>query len=427
MNALRQGKRVAIWATFVNAFMAVMKAVVGFMFASPILIADAFHSGADIFLNFASSFGLWLASREKSDRFPYGLYKAETIACLIIGFSMTFAGFEIFKEGYGKVFTLTQYKGFPIFPIGATLISSFLSLLIALKMRKIGLLISSHSLIANAQEAFLDIFVSLVVMMGILLGFLNIPYVEGIIIMLIALLIVKLGVSNIWISLLILLDSNLDPDLQDEIEEKINQTYGVLGVSDVKIRQSGPFQLVECSIKIKHTIPLYRAHELATGIEDQIHREYERIESIFIHIEPIKEKALYAIVPIEAFDDTRSIISKHFSRASCYALIRCADTCQLEDVFFNEHLDQSKHIGVNVVKTLIQYKIDMVFAVQMGEIAFSMLKNNFVDIYQVSKDSSLMDIIDSYHSNKLQPMNSATHSVDDSLVNKSPTNMSVRS
>jgi len=419
MKALRQGKRVAIFATFTNAFMAVMKAIVGYVFASPILIADAFHSGADIFLNFASSFGLFLASKEKSDRFPYGLYKAETIACLIIGFSMAFAGFEIFKEGFDKFYTLTKYETFPIFPIAATLISSALSLVIALKMRKTGLLISSHSLIANAQEAFLDIFVSLVVMMGIILGYYNIPYVEGIIIMLIALLIFKLGISNIWISLLILLDSNLDSELQDEIEDKINQIYGVKGVSDVKIRQSGPFQLIECSIKIKPTIPLYKAHELATGIESQIYKEYEKIESIFIHIEPVKEKTIYAIVPIEAFDGPRSIVSKHFSRASSYALLRCEETCYLEDVFFNEHLDQSKHIGVNVVKTLIQYKIDMVFAVQMGEIAFSMLKNHFVDVFQVSKDSSIEEIIDSYNRNELKLMNSATHSVDDSLVNKS--------
>jgi len=427
INALRQGKRIAIWAGVVNTFMALMKGVIGYIFASPILIADAFHSGADIFLNLASSFGLWMASREKSDRFPYGLYKAETIACLIIGVSMTMAGTEILKEGYEKIFVITPYTAFPLIPIVATIVSSLLSSLIAWKMKKIGMLISSHSLIANAQEAFLDIFVSLVVMIGILLGFLNIPYVEGLIIMLIALMIIKLGLTNCWVSILILLDGNVNPDLQNEIEDKINRTYGVKGVSDVKIRQSGPFQLVECIIKTKPTIPLYHAHELSNRIEKSIYEDYDRIESVFIHVEPLMEHSLYAIVPIEGFDNEQSIVSQHFSRAPCYALIQINDTCQIVDIFFNEFLKNTMHIGVNVVKKLIQFKIDMVFVVQMGEITFSMLTNHYVDIYQVPEHSTLKDIFNRYYEKTIQKMGNASHSVNESLLAKETTTMSVKS
>ena len=44
-----------------------MKGIVGYLFGSPILIADAFHSGADLLSHVASGFGLWLASRGKAD------------------------------------------------------------------------------------------------------------------------------------------------------------------------------------------------------------------------------------------------------------------------------------------------------------------------------------------------------------------------
>lgn len=75
-NKLKQGQRIAFIATFVTLLLAVMKAVIGYLFDSKVLLADAFHSGADLLAIFASGFGLWLASKKKTKRFPYGLYKA---------------------------------------------------------------------------------------------------------------------------------------------------------------------------------------------------------------------------------------------------------------------------------------------------------------------------------------------------------------
>ena len=64
------------------------------------------------------------------------------------------------------------------------------------------------------------------------------------------------------------MDANLDQELQSAIEEKINTLYGVKGVSEVKIRQSGPFRMVECKIATSPSLPLYKAHELADAAED---------------------------------------------------------------------------------------------------------------------------------------------------------------
>jgi cation diffusion facilitator family transporter len=99
IKRLKQGQKVAFLATIIAFLLAVMKASVGYLFESDILIADALHSSADLLSNFTVGFGLWLASRKKSPRFPYGLYKAETLACFIVGGLIIFAGIEILKEG----------------------------------------------------------------------------------------------------------------------------------------------------------------------------------------------------------------------------------------------------------------------------------------------------------------------------------------
>ena len=144
------------------------------------------------------------------------------------------AGIEIFREGYYRLFYLEPVKSFPILPVAASIISSVAAFVVARMELKVGKSIGSQSLIATSREAFLDIFTSLIVLVGILLAYFRIPYVEGAVIILISLLLFKLGIANTWTPLLVLMDANLDLELQHELEIKANEIYGVKGVSDVK-------------------------------------------------------------------------------------------------------------------------------------------------------------------------------------------------
>lgn len=419
IKELKQGQKVAFIATFVTFLLAVMKGTIGYLFDSRILVADAFHSGADLLAIFASGFGLWLASKKKTARFPYGLYKAETLVSFIIGALIIWAGIEILKDGYHKFFHVVYVQEFPVLPIGASIISIIAAYFIAKKERSVGKLINSQSLVANASESFLDIFTSLVVLVGILLAYARIPYVEGSIIMLISLLILKLGLENIWTSLLVLMDANLNPKLQSEIEEKINKIYGVKGVSEVKIRQSGPFKMVECKIATSPSLPLYRAHELADKAEDFIAKNYEHIESVFIHVEPSRERAISAIIPVNDINGLDSKVHGHFGRAPYFVILRLSDNnAEIEDFYYNEFLTEKRHVGIKVIKAIIKYKLDLLFTSQIGEISFYMLKDNFVDIYKVEEGLSVKEIIEKYRSNQVEQIAMPTHSVEESQVEK---------
>ena len=421
VKELKYGQKIAFIATSVTLLLAVMKGTIGYLFDSKILVADAFHSSADLLAIFASGFGLWLASQKKTARFPYGLYKAETLASFVIGTLILWAGIEILKEGYHKLFHITHVQIFPILPLSVSVISIITAYFIARKEKSVGKLISSQSLIANASESFLDIFVSLVVLIGILLAYAKIPYIEGSIIILISLLIFTLGIKNIWLSLLVLMDANLDPELQSEIEEKINNIYGVKGVSEVRIRQSGPFKMVECKIETSPSLPLYKAHELASKAEDYIIENYKHIESVFIHVEPSRKKVTSAIIPVKDINGLDSKVHGHFGRAPYFVVLRLSDNSnnvEIEDFYINEFLGEKKHIGIKVIKAIIKYKIDLLFTSRIGEISFYMLKDNFVDIYKVEEDSSMMDIIEKYHNNKLEQITSPTHSVEETQLMK---------
>jgi len=313
IEGLKQGQTIAFIASFVTLLLAAAKASVGYIFDSKILVADAFHSSADLLAIFASG-------------------KAETLVTLVIGVLIMWAGLQILTDGYQKFFDIADVKNFPILPVSVSILSIIIALILARKERDVGKSINSQSLIANASESFLDIFTSLVVLAGILLAYLRIPYVEGSIIILISLLIFKLGLKNIWTSLLILLDANLDAELQSDIEQDINKIYGVKGVGEVMIRQAGPVKMVECKISTSPSLSLYKAHALADRVEDRITNNFKHVESVFIHVEPSKEQFVSAIVPVRDINGLDSIIHGHFGRAPYFVILKIADeNVEIED------------------------------------------------------------------------------------------------
>lgn len=418
ISQLKRGQRVAFWASVITLLLALLKGFIGVLFHSHVLVADAFHSGADTIAIFASAFGLWLASSKKSKRFPYGLFKAETFVTFVIGALIAWAGIELFIDGYHKIFFVPIVSKFPVLPVTVTFISIVVAFFIARVEKRVGQEINSQSLIANAGESFLDIITSVVVLLGILMAYWRIPYVESAIIMLIALLIFKLGLENLWQSLLILLDANLDSELQEKIEEAVMEISGVKFVDDVKIRQSGPFRMVELKFTTNPSISIYQAHAISDDIEQMIRTRFRNIESVFVHAEPSKRDDVKAIVPVSEIAGIDSKIYGHFGRAPYFAILKISsDGVTIEDFYLNEFLERKHHIGLKVVNVVVQYDLDMLFTNRIGEISFHVLKDNYIDIYHIENENiRLQDIIDLYKRNELQRITTPTHSVEEALI-----------
>jgi len=416
-NALQRGQRVALAASLATLLLAVLKALVGWYSQAPVLVADAFHSGADLLAIFASYFGLWLAGKSKSDRFPYGLYKAETLVTLLVGGLIVWAGVELLGESWHKLWAPAEVVNFPLLPLLTSALSVVASLFIALKERQVGLAINSQSLLANAGESFLDVITSTVVLAGLLLGYWRLPYVEGAIILLIALLVIKLGGSSCWTAFLLLLDANLDPQLSRDLERQVDAIYGVKGESEVRLRQAGPFHMVECVIFTHPALPLYRAHELADRAEQAIAAHCPHVESVFVHVEPLRDELRLAIVPVAEINGLQSRVYGHFGRAPYFMLLQLSDQdVEVVDFYFNEFLDQPKFIGLKVIKAVVAYRIDLLFTPRIGEISFYMLRDNFVDIYAAAEGQTAQQVIDGFRAGDLQLITEPTHSIDQSLV-----------
>jgi cation diffusion facilitator family transporter len=419
-ESLKQGQKVALTASFLILFLALGKFIIGTLFNSRILIADAFHSGVDVVAIFASWLGLWLASRKKSKKFPYGLYRAETFVTLVIGILITLAGLENLYQGYIKLFLIPALHTFPILPVSVTILSLAAAYFIAKKEKETGEVIKSRALLANASESFMDIGTSLVVLTGLLLAYARVPYAEGAVVMLIALLIIHLGLKNIWIPILILMDANLDPQMQQEIEDQLFKMKGVKGVGGVKIRQFGPFKMVECIIATSPSLTVYKAHDLADQVEEEVIKNYDGIESVFVHIEPSKQTDRSIIIPVGDINGLDSRVYGHFGRAPYFIILKLDNNdLGIEDFYYNEFIKEKDriHVGIKVINAVIKHNLDIVFTPKIGEIAFYMLKDHFVDIYRAEEGTTVREVIEKFKNNQSEPI-TAPHPAEESEIGR---------
>jgi len=86
----RNGERAAKLSTIILLAFSVLKGIVAIVSGSVALLADSIHSFADVFSSVAVWAGLKLV--QPSERFPYGYYKAETLALLIVAITIASSG-----------------------------------------------------------------------------------------------------------------------------------------------------------------------------------------------------------------------------------------------------------------------------------------------------------------------------------------------
>lgn len=79
---IAESKKRALVSICVNLFLAIGKGTAGVLSGSTALLGDAINSATDVFSSTAVFIGVWVAGREHPS-FPYGLYKAETVAALM--------------------------------------------------------------------------------------------------------------------------------------------------------------------------------------------------------------------------------------------------------------------------------------------------------------------------------------------------------
>jgi cation diffusion facilitator family transporter len=403
INKLKKGEKTAGIATIALLLLALVEAVVGFLSGAVILVVDALHNATDSLTNFASWFGLKISQKRPTEKFPYGYYKAESLATLLVSGFVLYAAFELLLEGYSKIFTLPKIS-MPFQAMFMALVSLTVSYLMANHMKKVGKEINSQLLIANSQERAMHMFSSIIVFVAILATFYRIPYVEGLVTIGFSLLIFKAGIFIVKDSIFALMDVSPSKDVEEKVRKIISSIAGVEDFKNLRLRKSGPFVFGEVTIKIRKHVNVKRAHEIADSIEDRIKKDVGEIDSFMIHIEPYESEKLKIAIPVERDEGLDSKISEHFGKANYFIFVIVNKREEKIESFYtknNPHKEKLAKAGYFAANFVVKEKIDILITKEIGGISFHTLRDNLVDIYK-ARGKNIKEVIDNFMKGKLE-------------------------
>jgi len=384
--------------------MTLLKGLVGLLSGSIALTADAIHSLSDVASSLAVLIGLRIAQRKPDEKFSYGYYKAESIASLVVAGMIFFAGVEILYGSYNHLLHPTKLK-LTSLAILISLVSALVSYALMVYKRSVGRKISSPALLADARHSIVDVYASLLVFLGIASAQLGSPSLEAVAGMVISILIIKTSFTLGWDSLLVLMDAWTHPEMAEKLRKIIRNSEGVVDVKNLRLRRSGPFIFGEAVVKMSPTASVAKAHEQTELIEKEIKKKIREIDSFIIHIEPGKKSVQRVAVPIRGKSngiDAR--VSFHFGRAP-YFLFADVEKGEIKrwEVKENPARALTKKIGMRAAHFLLENKVNILVAPEVGEGAFYALREHFVEIYKL-KGSTAREAIWNLLTEKLKKM-----------------------
>lgn len=399
-------EKVSIISTGVNLILTILKLVIGLFINSVALIADAIHSGLDVFSSFVTFLGIKAAKRPVDEKHPYGYYRAESLAGFIVALLLGLSAFWILYEGGSRFFNLEPVK-FSLVAIGLIILSVIINEVMARLKFHYGRKHESLSLVADAEHSRADVISSIGVLIGLVL-IKYFVYADAIVAVLIGLYILKQTFSigkEITDSLLDVANKNL--------EEKIKKIFSShkIDISGIKTRKIGGTNFAEIKIQLDPRLKVDKVSELTATLESKLVNNIPELKYVVISVEshemkrgtivslgrkfgfkrgfePIGPKKLgkRTIIPLEGDE-----ISEHFGVAQYLILDKDKKGKILKkEVIKNPYFETGAGHGFKFTKAV---SADKVIARQIGPNAKRNLEAYDIKLEIIGQHKKLGDIL----------------------------------
>jgi len=282
-------KGVALLSICSNIFLTASKLVIGFVSGSVSLISEGFHSGMDLLAS-----GIAFVSVRKSSQPPdkdhaFGHGKFEDASGLFEALLIVVAAGIIIWEAIKKLIEGNYDTNLNALTLGIIVMgaSAIINFFVSNRIMKVAKRTKSIALESDAWHLRTDVFTSVGVLIGLLLIKLTgILWLDSVIAILVACLILKEAYSLIRRSFADLMDASLSDKEIAEIESIIKRHESkYTNYHELKTRRAGPDLFVEFHLMFPYTMSLNDAHQIARDIETDIKKEIPRL-SVIIHQDP---------------------------------------------------------------------------------------------------------------------------------------------
>ncbi|WP_418269642.1 cation diffusion facilitator family transporter [Hominenteromicrobium sp.] len=268
-----------------NFLLFLMKIIVGTVFHSVSVTADAVNNLTDSGSSVVTLIGFKMASKPADEKHPFGHARIEYLSGVIVSFIVIFLGLQLGMSSIEKILTPEENALTPV-ALVVLVISILAKLWQCLFYRKVGRMIKSESVEATSKDSRNDVIATSVVLFGAVITMLTGVNLDGYMGAAVALFIVFSGVQLTISTADPLLGQAPEGELVQTITEKMLSYPGIIGMHDLAVHNYGVgrcFASAHCEVDAKNDILV--SHDLIDNIE----RDFSRDLGIHmvIHLDPV--------------------------------------------------------------------------------------------------------------------------------------------
>lgn len=297
-----QARKLKARASYVGAVINVLQTVLkigfGLLGNSAALIADGIHSLSDLLSDVLVIIAVRMGSREADYEHPYGHRRFETIATVILGVSLIVIGGGIAWSVMNRMEHPEHLPTPEIASLGIVVISILVNEWLYHYTKRIAKVTRSKLLLANAWHQRSDAFSSVVVLFGIGAVLLGYPFADAIAAIVVALMVAKIGISQVFVSIKELVDTSLPPHKISEIRAAILDIEGVEGIHLLRSRQMGEDALIDAHIIVDPRITVSEGHSISDAVRDELISRFDDVMDVLVHVDAENDEGLFEKNPL---------------------------------------------------------------------------------------------------------------------------------
>ncbi|OIO37681.1 MAG: hypothetical protein AUJ72_04045 [Candidatus Omnitrophica bacterium CG1_02_46_14] len=277
-----------LWVTLgLNWLVAILKVVFGLATHCMVIAADGVHSFSDGTSNIVGLVATYFSDRPADKDHPYGHQKYETLATVAIAFFLFTMSFGIFKESIRGFFYPTKPEVNEL-SYAVMIFTLIVNLFVVWYERREGKRLHSDFLISDSWHTLTDIFVTLSVFAALFGIYYNVPRIDSIFTLFIAVVIAVTAISILKRSSDILCDKAvLDTPT---IEGIVRALQGVRGCHEIRTRGRIDGIYVDLHVLVDNDMTVANSHKLSNEIETNIKLGIPGVHDVVVHIEPVSHE-----------------------------------------------------------------------------------------------------------------------------------------
>ncbi len=282
---IKYGNLASIVGIVCNILLCISKMVVGLLFNSIAIAADAINNLSDAANSVIAYVGFVISGKPADKDHPYGHARYEYLACLLVSFIILMLGLTLLKESVLKIFNPVPIKS-GIVTIVVLIIAILIKLWMSIFYRKIGKKINSNVLIANSIDSLNDVISTSVILVTTLIASFTPLNLDGIAGCAVSLLIIYSGVGILKDTIDDLIGTTPEPELINSIIMKLKSYEDVKGIHDLVVHSYGPnnyFATVHVEVSSHEDILV--SHDMIDNIERDFAKDLGI--NMVIHLDPL--------------------------------------------------------------------------------------------------------------------------------------------